>query len=99
VKGSNDVRSNTTIANLLVEQALDLAATDYNLKKQYGFRDIEIVLNLVRNALQAMANADHSDRPVSRPRLTLRASLASNSTWVRLEIEDNGPGIPEAVRE
>jgi PAS domain S-box-containing protein len=32
--------------NVLVEQALDLAATDYNLKQGYDFRDIEIVREL-----------------------------------------------------
>jgi signal transduction histidine kinase len=108
--------------NLLVKQALDLAVTDYDLKKKYDFRNIElsrdfgqdlpkiicdgqqiqqVVLNLVRNAAQAMAEemdrADADKEEKYRPRLTLRTSVSSG--WVRLEVEDNGPGVPEALRE
>jgi PAS domain S-box-containing protein len=118
--------------NRLVEQTLDLAAADYDLKKQYDFRDIEtvcelapdlpqvacdgqqiqqVVLNLVRNAAQAMAGemGKRDRNREARPRLTLRTSLAPSSSplaltegetaFVRLEVEDNGPGMPEAVRE
>jgi PAS domain S-box-containing protein len=106
--------------NALVEQTLELAATDYDLKKKYDFRNQElvreytanlpkvvcdgqqiqqVVLNLVRNAAQAMAErAGREDRDADyQPRLTLRTS--SSPGWVRLEIEDNGPGIPEGARE
>jgi signal transduction histidine kinase len=105
--------------NALVEQTLELAATDYNLRRKYDFRDIEVVrelatdlpqiacdgqqiqqvvLNLVRNAAQAMANRER------QPRLTLRTSYqiedheSETPNRVRLEVEDNGPGIPEATR-
>jgi PAS domain S-box-containing protein len=126
--------------NALVEQTLDLAATDYDLRQKYDFRDIEIVrelapdlpkvlcdgpqiqqvvLNLVRNAAQemvrkkkTMARAPGSEE--YRPRLTLRTSLVKNvpdehsgyglengqpsghAVW--LEVEDNGPGIPEDLQ-
>jgi signal transduction histidine kinase len=103
--------------NALVEKALGLAATDYDLKKQYDFRDVEIVrelmsdlpelvcdgvqiqqvvLNLVRNAAQAMAEKKRAD-PEYRPRLVLRTSQVG--AWLRLEVENNGPPIPEGVRE
>ncbi|MBN1220102.1 MAG: PAS domain S-box protein [Anaerolineae bacterium] len=112
--------------NKLVKQTLELAAADYDLKKKYDFRHIEIVselatdlpeivcdgqqiqqvvLNLVRNATQAMARK----RGKKRGRLTLRTlyrpeienqkSEIQNRGWVRLEIEDNGPGISEERRE
>jgi PAS domain S-box-containing protein len=112
--------------NRLIEQTLDLAATDYDLKRHYDFRDTEIVrelapdlpkvacdgqqiqqvvLNLVRNAAQAMAEEiEGGDRErENRPRLTLRTSLVPGPSslapsYVRLEVEDNGPGIPEAIR-
>ncbi len=112
--------------NTLIEQTLDLAATDYDMKKKYDFRDIEIVrdlapdlpkvlcdgqqiqqvvLNLVRNAAQTMA-WDVGDKDQEyQPRLTLRtswspssSSSAPNTALVRLEVEDNGPGVPEASR-
>jgi PAS domain S-box-containing protein len=108
--------------NALVMQTLDLAATDYDLKKKYDFRNIaitrelapnlpqvacdgqqiqQVVLNLVRNAAQAMAGGIESgdrDREYS-PRLTLRTSLAPDASFVRLEVEDNGPGVPAATRK
>ncbi len=105
--------------NTLVMQTLDLAATDYDLKKQYDFRDIEIVydltpdlpsvmcdgqqiqqvvLNLVRNAAQAMAEKSVGGVPGYRARLAIRTSWG-DPRHVRIEIEDNGPGIPEVVRQ
>jgi PAS domain S-box-containing protein len=98
----------------LVERTIDLAAADYDLKRKYDFKRIEIVrefspglppvvcdeqqiqqvvLNLVRNSAQAMAQ----DRQGGvQPRLTLRTS--AQGEWVRLEVEDNGPGVPEELR-
>ena len=98
--------------NELIHQTLDLAATDYDLKKKYDFRNIsivreldpdlpqvvcdgqqiqQVVLNLVRNAAQAMAESER------RPCLTLRTR--QKGTWVQMEVEDNGPGIPEKLQE
>ncbi|MFG6179459.1 ATP-binding protein [Halomonas sp. THAF12] len=45
----------------------------------------QVLVNLIGNALQAMA-----DTP--SPRLTL--TIAVDPEWVRLEVADNGPGIP-----
>jgi PAS domain S-box-containing protein len=110
--------------NKLIEQTLDLAAADYDLKRRYDFRDIKImreltpdlpkvacdgqqiqqvVLNLVRNAAQAMAGELGRGARAHQPRLTLRTSLVPGPSslapsCVRLEVEDNGPGIPEAIR-
>jgi PAS domain S-box-containing protein len=105
--------------NTLIMQTLDLAATDYDLKKQYDFRDIEIVydltpdlpsvmcdgqqiqqvvLNLVRNAAQAMAEKATDGPPDYHARLTIH-TLWVDPRHMRVEIEDNGPGIPETVRQ
>ncbi len=105
--------------NTLLIQTLNLAATDYDLKKRYDFRDVEIVrelatglpqvlcdgpqiqqvmLNLVHNATQAMAEKTDKEGRTYRPRLTMRTSQAPESAYVRLEVEDNGPGIPEEKR-
>lgn len=104
--------------NNCIKQTIELAATDYDLTRQYDFRNIEIVyelaptlpevmcdnqqiqqvlLNLVRNAAQAMANI-HAMAPSNcAPRLTLRT--LSVESKVRVEVEDNGPGIPEATQK
>lgn len=95
----------------LIDRALALAASDYDLKKQYDFRRIEIVrdfdptlpavpcaateieqvlLNLLKNAAQAMAGSVASARIVVRTR--------REGDWARIEVEDNGPGMTEEVR-
>ncbi|MBN1180149.1 MAG: PAS domain S-box protein [Anaerolineae bacterium] len=112
-------RSSSKVAphdvNALVRQALELAATDYDLKKRYDFRNVEIVweltpglqrvvcdgqqiqqviLNLVQNAAHAIEERNRRERVQGR--LTLRSRLEGE--MVRLEVEDNGAGIPQAMR-
>ena len=101
----------TSLAQI-VDQALELAASDYDLKKKYDFRSIDIIkdyrdmpqvpivsveieqviLNLLKNAAQAMI-ANPSD---TKPRITLR--LWSEDRYAVLEVEDNGPGMTEDIR-
>jgi len=98
---------------LIMEKALELAANDYDLKKKYDFRSVEVVreyqpdvppvpvvsveieqvlLNLLRNAAQAMM-----ENPVEKkPRITLR--LRAEGRYGVMEVEDNGPGIPEGLK-
>jgi PAS domain S-box-containing protein len=97
----------------IIEQALDLAASDYDLKKKFDFRSIEIIrdyapdmpevpmvpveieqvmLNLLKNAAQAMI----LNPPDRRPSITLR--LRREERYALIEVEDNGPGMVEDVR-
>ncbi|MFH2130922.1 MAG: cache domain-containing protein, partial [bacterium] len=97
----------------LIENTIEMAGKDYDLKKKYDFRNIiivrefdsglpliscnrteieQVVLNLLRNATQAMIE----QKPVEPPRITIR--LLEDGHQVRIEVEDNGPGIDEAVR-
>ncbi|MFZ5427568.1 MAG: PAS domain-containing protein [Thermodesulfobacteriota bacterium] len=99
----------------IMDKALELAASDYDLKKKYDFKRIEVVkeydeslpevrctqteleqviLNLIKNAAQALAGGASSG---AEPRIILRAK--DEGSHVRLEVEDNGPGMTEAVRK
>jgi PAS domain S-box-containing protein len=103
-----------TDINLLLDKAVDLSGTNYDLKKKYDFRKIEIVkdyetnlphvpctatqieqvfLNLLSNAAQAMHGRNGGGTP---PRITLRTR--TEEAGVAIEVEDNGPGMPEDVR-
>ncbi|MCB9367435.1 MAG: PAS domain-containing protein [Calditrichaeota bacterium] len=105
-------RSTSRIEDLL-DTAVQLAANDYDLKKKYDFRGIQIVreyddnvpgipciatkleqvfLNLLKNAAHALGESHQGDLP----NITLRTRLVQDH--VRVEIEDNGPGMPESVR-
>jgi PAS domain S-box-containing protein len=99
--------------NSLIDKTLDLAAIDYDLKKKYDFRQIEIVrdyasdlplvpciaseiqqvlLNILRNAAQALQVC----QPEDGPRIIVRTHHSDSR--VLIEIEDNGPGMEEEVR-
>ena len=96
----------------LMEATLELAANDYDLRKRYDFRHIQVVrnydsqvpkvpceapkiqqvfFNILKNGAQAMAQTEWE----SSPRYTLR--VAAEARMVRVEIEDNGPGMDASV--
>ncbi len=101
----------TSLAQI-VDQALELAASDYDLKKKYDFRSIEIIkdyqdtpqipivsveiqqviLNLLKNAAQAMT----ANPPDRKPRISFR--LRGEDRYAVLEVGDNGPGMAEDIR-
>ena len=54
----------------------------------------QVILNLLRNACQAMQNDDYG-APLS-PTITLRAYKRSDN--VCIEVQDNGPGMTDSVR-
>jgi signal transduction histidine kinase/pSer/pThr/pTyr-binding forkhead associated (FHA) protein len=45
------------------------------------------VLNVVGNAVDAVEESDH-------PKVTVATSVESDGAWVRVQVRDNGPGIP-----
>ncbi|WP_319522971.1 PAS domain S-box protein [uncultured Desulfosarcina sp.] len=110
---SDQVVSSHDLA-VLLDRTIDLARTDYDMKKQYDFKQIEIIreydpnvpeipcessklqqvfLNILKNGAEAMASQRQKKRP---PAFVLR--VCQEDQWVRLEIEDNGPGMDELTR-
>lgn len=53
----------------------------------------QVLVNLIVNAIEAMRGAS-----VARPLIEVRVARAGRSS-VRLTVADNGPGVPEAMRE
>jgi PAS domain S-box-containing protein len=97
----------------ILEQTLDLAANDYDLKKKYDFRSIEIlrdfapdvplipvvVSELEQVLLNLLENAAHAmqENPPDRPP-RLTLRIWKEAGYGVLEVEDNGPGLDEASR-
>ncbi|MBN2529275.1 MAG: PAS domain S-box protein [Deltaproteobacteria bacterium] len=95
----------------LMETTLEMALNDYDLARKTDFRKIKIqrayagdvrtvncdagkiqqvLLNLIKNAGQALFEAQ-----VSEPRIFIR--IQPQKEMVKIEFEDNGPGIPENI--
>jgi PAS domain S-box-containing protein len=107
------VVSNHDLGDLL-DQTLDLVRTDYDMKKHYDFKKIriekkyngsvpavpcepgklqQVFLNILKNGAEAMA-----ETAGIRPLSTFTLRVEDDGAWVRVEIEDNGPGMDEKTR-
>ena len=98
----------------LLEQAIELAHSDFELKKKWELGRIDVVrefdsklgpvacyaseiqqvlFNLLKNAVQAFALNEQAAAP---PRIVVRTRREKDHA--RIDVEDNGPGMPESVR-
>lgn len=98
----------------LIDEVLDLANSEYDLKKKYDFKSITVVkeiaedlpeiritvteiqqvlYNIIRNAAQAIKQENSIEK---KPTLILRAFQEGD--YLVIEIEDNGPGIPDKIK-
>ncbi len=101
----------------LVDKTLDLAASDYNLKKKYDFKTIklkkeydanlpmvpcegpkiqQVLLNILSNGAHAMQESMAKGKG-KEPCFILRLSKEEDANMLRMEIEDNGPGMDKAT--
>ncbi|MEN4829304.1 ATP-binding protein [Pseudomonas sp. P39-UII1] len=99
----------------LIDQAVEIAGNDFDLAIGFDFKGQAIVrqfdpnlgpvpctaneleqvlLNLLKNAAQAIHQRPQTNEP---GRITLRTRLSP--PWAEIQVEDNGVGMPEAVRK
>jgi polar amino acid transport system substrate-binding protein len=93
----------------LIEKTIDLASKDYDLKKKFDFRNIlidkeyeknipqvpcnfsniqQVFFNILKNGAQAM-----QENKKKKPKFMIK--IKKEQEFVRIEIRDNGPGIPK----
>ncbi|MCK5148574.1 PAS domain S-box protein [bacterium] len=105
--------------NELIDKTIDLCATDYDMKRNHDFLDLEIIreyvedlpalhcesskiqqviLNILKNGAEAMASIGtlSSSKAAEKGCFIIRTSFEYGA--IRLEFEDNGPGMDELTR-
>ncbi len=94
----------------LINKAVEFCSTDYDLKKSYDFKNIIIIrefhsdlpeipcskTQIQQVMINLLGNAAHALIGVAAPQVILRA--CKENGCVRIEIEDNGPGMDESTR-
>jgi PAS domain S-box-containing protein len=96
----------------LLDNTVALAQSEYDLRKKFDFRKVtvvreydpdlpeilcdgnrfqQVILNLLKNAAQAIAEA-------KTPSPTIILKTTKEKDRVRIEVEDNGPGMPDHIR-
>jgi len=112
---TSDSQAELTNMSELIEHTITLGSSDYDMKKKYDFKFVDIIreydedippvrcckseieqvlLNLFKNALQAM---EHIETEKYKPQFHIR--LKNEQHYIRIEVEDNGPGIPDDVQK
>jgi PAS domain S-box-containing protein len=109
----SESRIESASMEMVLEQALELAASDYDLKKHYDFKRIEIfrdygenlpkvpltVLEIEQVLLNLMKNAAQAMAfSQEKKQHCITLRTRQSSDWAIMEIEDNGPGISKEVQ-
>lgn len=100
--------------NQIMDKSIELAATDYDLKKQYDFKSIKIKKEYERNLpliicegtkiqqvlLNILRNGAQAmqEDKKRKPKFIIRIYSEGEPKFICLEIEDNGPGMDEVTQ-
>lgn len=99
----------------IIDKTIELAATDYDLKKQYDFKQIRIEKTYEKNLpeipcqesklqqvlLNILSNGAQAMQVAGTvsPRFCIKTYSDTGRDAVCIEIEDNGPGMDETTRK
>lgn len=99
----------------IITNTIELAENDYDLKKKYDFREIEVLQEFEPDVPEVMCepskiqqvlfnivrNASEAMNQQISPKEKPRliVRLTSLADWAQIEIEDNGPGIDDETRK
>ena len=111
----DDMAKSTHHLNQILDRTIELAATDYNLKKKFDFRQIEITREYDENLpvvpcqaskiqqviLNILTNGTQAMQGAEtlNARFIIRTYADPARDMVCMEIEDNGPGMAEKIRK
>jgi|GEM_PF-1619546 len=110
----SDAAMSSHYPDQLMDNILELAATDYDLKKQYDFKSIKIIkqyadqlpllpcegAKIQQVLLNILRNGAQAMQTAKTefPQFIIRIYNTKEPEMVCMEIEDNGPGMDEATR-
>ena len=111
---SEDQKSSHNILKLL-DKTIELATTDYDMKKHYDFKKINIKKEYSDNLplllcegskiqqvlLNILQNGAQAMHmnSINNPKFIIRAAYEAEKQLIIIEIEDNGPGMNEKIRK
>ena len=114
---SHKNNSKTTSYNIeeLIDKTIKLAETDYNLKKKYDFKMINIIREYEKDlpllicdrsqiqqvVLNILQNGAQAmqEAGTKEPQFIIGVSNKINEKMIRIAIKDNGPGMDEKIRK
>jgi len=110
----SDAQVSTHVLSKLLDKTLELAATDFDLKKHYDFKKIKIIKEYGANVpavpcegakiqqvfLNILKNGAQAmqEANIEKPMFIIRTHFEEYRQMVCMEIEDNGPGMSEKTR-
>lgn len=110
----SDTSRSSHFPDQLMDESLELAATDYDLKKQYDFKSIAIIKEYASDLpmllcegakiqqvlLNILRNGAQAMQAAGTiaPRFIIRIYKKETSEMVCIEIDDNGPGMDETTK-
>jgi len=111
---SEDQKSSHNIQKLL-DKTIELAATDYNMKKHYDFKKINIKKEYSDNLPMLLCEGSKIQQvllnilrngaqamhmnSVENPNFIIRTAYKAEKHLIIIQIEDNGPGMNEDIRK